>query len=55
MSKLLYFGLDGNSIQLNLFPIFIFCMWDQYSLYINSTFLFITFGFKINIYDTTYV
>ena len=55
MTKSFGFGLKKNSLQLNLFPLFIFCMWDQHSLYINSTFLFITFGFKINIYDTTYM
>ena len=55
MTKLFGFGLDENSIQLNLFPFFIFCMWDDCSLYINSTFLFITFGFKLNLYDPTYL
>ena len=55
MARLFGFNLEGNNIQCNLFPLFIFCMWDKYSLYVNITLLFITFGFKINLYDTTYV
>ena len=55
MVKMIGFNIKDKSFQLNIFPLFIFCMWDQYSIYINTTFLFITFGFKVNLYDSTYM
>ena len=55
MIKLIGFEKDKDSFQIYLFPFFIFGMWGENALYINITFIFITFGFKVDFYDTTYI
>lgn len=55
MTKLIGYNLNKNNLQINLFPIYLFCMWQEKMVYINITFLFVTLGFKIDLYDNTYM
>ena len=55
MTRLIGFSMKKNSIQLNLFPFYLFILWDNTILYVDVTCVFVSLGFKINLYNDTYM
>ena len=53
-NELYGYAFKKDNFQLNLFPIRIFAMWYESTLLIDFTFLFITIGIKINLFDSTF-
>jgi len=55
MTKLIGLSVDKNSIQLNLFPLYLFGLWENSILYVELTCVFVSIGFKINLYNDIYM